>query len=162
LEKSARTASLTSGTFKFRTDSWKQLIRSSRERGHTVVLLGQPFGSSMARSIEGHTVNVSAHSFYVSVYLRGGLIALVLLIALMARWFRRGGPTFNASLAAALAVYGIAYSVDYLVAPLVALLLVPPRSARQEDAPQAPWTSRIPSRASHASSASSPGTPSLV
>jgi len=135
LEKSASTASLTSGTFKFRTDSWTQLIRSSRDQGYAAVLLGQPFGSSMERSIEGHSVNVSAHNFYVSVYLRGGLVALVLLIALMARWFRRGGPTFHAAVAVALTVYGIAYSVDYLAAPLVALLLVPPRSAAQEDVP---------------------------
>jgi len=162
LEKSASGASLTSGTFKFRTDSWTQLIRSSRDQGRAAVLLGQPFGSSMERSIEGHSVNVSAHNFYVSVYLRGGLIALVLLIALMARWFRRGGPIFHASLGVVLAVYGIAYSVDYLAAPLVGLLLVPPRSAMQEDAPLATSTARLPSPASHAWSASSPGAPSLV
>jgi hypothetical protein len=126
LGKSASTASLDSGTFGWREQGWGQLIQTSKGRGAPTVLFGDDFGQSTNRIINGQLVTVSAHSFYVSTFLRAGLVGIFVLVPLIGRWLRRRGQPLMLALGVALGLYGVAYSVDFLVAPIVALLLSRP------------------------------------
>jgi hypothetical protein len=126
LGKSASTASLGSGTFGWREQGWGQLIQTSKGRGAPTVLFGDDFGQSTNRIINDHLVTVSAHSFYVSTFLRAGLVGLFVLMLFIGRWLRRRGQPLMLAFGVAIGLYGVAYSVDFLVAPIVALLLSGP------------------------------------
>jgi len=131
LAESASTASVSGDTFKFRTEGWAQLIGDSRAEGPVAVAVGQPFGSSLERVVLGRSVSVSAHNFYVSLYLRAGVIGVGLLLALGVV-VSRGEPSLRLAMTMAIATYGLAYSVDYLVAPIVALVLLSATPGRQQ------------------------------
>jgi hypothetical protein len=62
----------------------------------------------------------------VSTFLRAGLVGIFVLVPLIGRWLRRRGQPLMLALGVALGLYGVAYSVDFLVAPIVALLLSRP------------------------------------
>jgi hypothetical protein len=73
-------------TFQWRIDSWVELI--SKHHSATDLFIGEPAGTSWARSVFGEQTNVAAHSSYVEAFLRlgiGGAVAFVLLLILLAR-----------------------------------------------------------------------------
>jgi O-antigen ligase len=72
-------------TWEWRVDGWQSLLE---ERGHSSIeehLFGQPFGSGWDREVEdGRQATVSPHNFYLEVYLRLGLVGVMLLFGLYA------------------------------------------------------------------------------
>lgn len=141
---SASTASLDAGTFGWRLEGWRQLLAAHADGGMLAFVMGEPFGAPQIRILDGQVVAVSAHSFYVSTYLRGGVLGLGALTVLVWSWRRLRDPALL-SIAALLATYSLAYSIDVFAAPLVALLLlsassdpaaaVAPRGALAQDDP---------------------------
>lgn len=80
------------GTFVWRLLGWRALLQE-----HVVdpvaTLIGEPFGAGFLRFLPelGYTVDVTPHNFYVTVLLRGGLIALLCFAALYVRMLRDTG-----------------------------------------------------------------------
>ena len=66
-------------TFIWRVGGWYQLI-FLRNANLFHFLLGDPFGTGFSRVIGGFRVDVNPHNFYVGIYLRFGLLGLLVLI----------------------------------------------------------------------------------
>lgn len=79
-------------TFVWRLLGWRALLQE-----HVVdpvaTLIGEPFGAGFVRFLPelGYTVDVTPHNFYVTVLLRGGLIALTCFAALYLLMLRDTG-----------------------------------------------------------------------
>ncbi|MFP5333817.1 MAG: hypothetical protein ACLGIV_00735 [Actinomycetes bacterium] len=93
LQFSAGSAFAERSTVTWRAESWSLLLARVPGFGPLDVLTGLPMGSGFRRVIGGQIVDVSPHSLYVQTILRGGLVALVGLLLLLAPALRRsGGP----------------------------------------------------------------------
>ncbi len=108
------------GTFEWRTSSWQALISRSISSGSAVVVGGNPFGTGNLRRLSnGGWTAVSAHNWYVEIFLRLGIAGVITLIAVLfvalakSRW----APSLWAFVVAAVAGFGWAYSVEWYVAP---------------------------------------------
>jgi O-antigen ligase len=66
-------------TFIWRVGGWYQLI-FLRNANLFHFLLGDPFGTGFSRVIGGFRVDVNPHNFYVGIYLRFGILGLLVLI----------------------------------------------------------------------------------
>lgn len=127
LERSVSEAQQKNSTLAWRVDSWTSLVRDWAHSGPLVWPAGKPFGTSMRRYIESQRieVTVSAHSHYVSLLVRGGLIVLVACVAAQVITVRRlltrrvdVPPALGAELLAVFMlvnmVYALAYGPDYM------------------------------------------------
>lgn len=107
-------------TYQWRTSSWQYLIDEALNRGPVSVLSGEPFGTGYLRQLDtGLWTSASPHNWYVMVFLRLGLIGLILLSAILlsALVASRGvSPIWTFAIAAAI-VYGWSYSADWFIAP---------------------------------------------
>jgi O-Antigen ligase len=65
------------GTFAWRVEGWKALL-AEKVRPETLVI-GQPFGAGFERHMEGGTVTVSAHNFYLETLIQFGIPGALLL-----------------------------------------------------------------------------------
>lgn len=114
-------------TLAWRVDSWKSLVDEWVAGGPLVWPAGKPFGSGNDRYIESQhmTTNVGAHSQYVTLLTRGGLLVLFAYIAVQLICMRRLllhpttapdwlGGELPALFIIANMVYGISYSPDYM------------------------------------------------
>lgn len=116
------------GTYVGRVSSWRALIGAAFDKGPGVVVFGQPFGSGFGR-LEGGTrwVEFAPHNWYVSVFLRGGVIASValvwFLIAVLRRSLALHDATWVAGAWVAVIVFGWGYSLPWYVFPALALAL---------------------------------------
>lgn len=112
------------GTYDARTDSWKTLIDKTVEGGIGPVSFGSPFGSGFARFENGVMVEWAPHNWYVTVYLRLGLIGLsvflVMLILVLARLLKRQDAGPAAAVFAMILTYCWAYSLPWQIAPFFA------------------------------------------
>lgn len=72
-------------SFTWRVTGWRDLLSEPREFVDT--LLGHPFGAGFARLVNGHTVDVSPHNWYIQTFLRIGIVGLLLLVGVYARAF---------------------------------------------------------------------------
>lgn len=129
----AETQSKTS-TLAWRVDSWKSLLDDWVASGPAVWPAGKPFGASKRRYIEsqGMESEVGAHSHYVSLLIRGGLLGVFAFLAASFLSLRRltsrpvatpdwlGGELLAVFLVGYL-VYGLAYSAEYMHALFVGL-----------------------------------------
>jgi energy-coupling factor transporter transmembrane protein EcfT len=86
-EPVSQSASAT-GTLAWRIEGWSELVTTwSKTPANWFV--GEPFGSSFARKIEGSEVTAHPHDFYVETMLRTGIAGLVALLAVTAGLLRR-------------------------------------------------------------------------
>lgn len=80
-------------TFSWRVLGWQELM--DRPKSLAEWLLGSPFGSGYDRWIEGVTISVSPHDYYLHVVLRLGVFGLLMLLALYLLVWRRLGRGGN-------------------------------------------------------------------
>lgn len=112
----------TRSSFVWRVLGWQELLNAARTTMQW--LLGSPFGSGYARSIEGGLVTVSPHDYYLHLVLRLGLVGLVALLALYVVVWRRLGRGGEGNLALRLVIIGqLVFFVAYSAPPEQAVLL---------------------------------------
>jgi len=121
-------------TLAWRVDSWKSLVDDWVAGGPLVWPAGKPFGSGTRRYIEsqGMETSVSAHSHYVSLLIRGGILALFAYVAAQIVVLRRllsrpvaapdwlGGELPSLFIIANM-VFAISYGPDYIQAYFLGL-----------------------------------------
>ncbi len=125
-ERSIAETQKKNSTIAWRMDSWKSLVEDWAAAGPLVWPAGKPFGSGNQRYIEsqGMETNVAAHSQYVSMLTRGGLIVLFAFVAVQLIALRRLliytvavpdwlGKDLPLLFIIANIVYAIAYGLDY-------------------------------------------------
>lgn len=113
-------SALDMGTYEWRTSSWQSLTSEAFAKGSEVVVGGQPFGSGYLRQLNtGRWTERGAHNWYVTNFLRLGVIGLVTLawmsIAALAK--SRSRPAWTTFVLAAAGAYSWAYSFDWYLAP---------------------------------------------
>jgi hypothetical protein len=111
---------LDTGTYQWRTSSWQSLISEAIAKGPGVVVGGEPFGSGYSRLIyNGRWTNLSAHNWYVTIFLRLGIIGLItlagMLIAALVK--SRSKPAWSTFVLAAALAYSWGYQFDWYLAP---------------------------------------------
>lgn len=96
--QSTITSPLTTQTFEWRTEGWTKLLEGWS--GNPVNwIVGEPFGSGFARSVEGDRVASTSdpHNFFILTLLRTGVIGMltfiVLVIGLLRVLWRKDPPT---------------------------------------------------------------------
>jgi hypothetical protein len=78
-----------SDSFLWRVEGWYQLLFNNPARNLFNDTIGQPFGTGFERMVLGERVDVAPHNYYVSTFLRLGMIGLFLLIGLFTLGMRR-------------------------------------------------------------------------
>lgn len=134
LQRSVAETQQENSTLAWRVDSWKSLLNDWAAGGPLVWPAGKPFGSGNRRYIEsqGMETNVSAHSHYIGLLTRGGLLVLFAYVAAQILTLRRlltrpldAPPWLNAEILAVFLVvnmvYAIAYGPDYMQAMFMGL-----------------------------------------
>lgn len=107
-----------SGTYKAREDSWTSLIGQQFASGDPLrILAGSAMGDGYDRvESSGRLVQYAPHNWYVTVFLRTGILGLLafvtMMIVLFVRSLRCREAPF-AALVAALLLYGWAYSWNW-------------------------------------------------
>jgi hypothetical protein len=72
---------LTTGTLDWRIEGWSELVEGwSKDPVDWIV--GQPFGTGFARTVEGSEVDAEPHNLYLTTLLRTGVVGLLALIIL--------------------------------------------------------------------------------
>lgn len=106
-------AALDQGTYDARVTGWSALVDQQFGLGFLPTLIGQPMGAGFGR-FEGVWVEFAPHNWYVTIFLRTGIIGLLLLafVTLWAAWRSVRRSTVVAALAifAGLGIYGWTYS----------------------------------------------------
>ena len=138
-------------TLNWRFDSWQSLVKDWAASGPAVWPAGKPFGSGYRRYIETQRAETeaSAHSQYVSLLVRGGLLVLVAYVAsywiAVRRLLQHGaqapgwlGADLPAVFLAACLVYSIAYSLDFMNMAFVGLAFVIALQTRPQSPQAAP------------------------
>ncbi|MFA5240828.1 MAG: O-antigen ligase family protein [Sulfuricella sp.] len=128
-ERSVAETQQKNSTIAWRLDSWKSMVDDWVAGGPLVWPAGKPFGSGNRRYIEsqGMETNVAAHSHYVGMLVRGGIVVLFAYFAVQIVALRRllsrpvaapdwlGGELPALFIIAGM-VYAISYSPDYMQA----------------------------------------------
>ena len=112
-------AVLSTKTLDWRTSSWQSLISQTLDRGLAVIIGGEPFGGGFFRQLGRGWTSGAAHNWYVTIYLRLGIIGLTVLGVILAAAFVRSrsvSAEWMFSLAA-VGVFGFGYTVGWYVAP---------------------------------------------
>jgi O-antigen ligase/polysaccharide polymerase Wzy-like membrane protein len=78
--RSLQNSASDTGTFAWRVEGWKALL--AEKAPPETLLIGQPFGAGFERHMEGGTVTVSAHNFYVETLIQFGIPGVLLLFGL--------------------------------------------------------------------------------
>jgi hypothetical protein len=108
--------------------SWSSLVSQAVDDGPATVTFGQPFGAPWTRDVLGRIENYSPHNWYITAFLRSGLVGVtaVILVLLQALRRRLASPVATAlrqGLLIAMAAYFMAYSMDVQEAPILAVLM---------------------------------------
>ena len=114
-------------TYDWRSSSWQALISEAIARGPATVLAGDPFGGGYLRQIaRGVWTTASAHNWYVLIFLRLGIIGLIVLATVLVPAFlkSRDVSALWTFVIAAVAVYGWAYTVDWYLAPWLGAAII--------------------------------------
>lgn len=113
------------GTWNWRLMSWQQLLDSWLSAPPLSVAFGEPFGQGFARLINGYITAVSAHSWYVELLLRFGVVGTLLWVIIVVRAMARARKANMAALffGAALLCYSAVYVLPWNVAPWLGILL---------------------------------------
>jgi len=86
---SLRESAGNSDSFVWRVEGWYQLLFNNPSRNPFNDTIGQPFGTGFERMVLGERVEVAPHNYYISAFLRLGIIGLLLLLRLYALGMRR-------------------------------------------------------------------------
>lgn len=76
------------GSISWRVEGWSDLV-DSWTASPVNWLVGEPFGSGFARTVEGSNVDAHPHNFYIETMIRAGLGGLIALLALTVGLLRR-------------------------------------------------------------------------
>lgn len=115
-----------SGTFEWRFAGWEMLTSDQIARGLDSIAIGAPYGSGFQRTVLHFTSGVQPHNWYVTIFMRQGLIGLVVIAALLmaaASKSQARSPEWM-FLIMAPAAYAFAYSLDWFQAPWLAAAIV--------------------------------------
>ncbi|WP_442544868.1 O-antigen ligase family protein [Arthrobacter sp. KN11-1C] len=109
-----------SGTYDARVTSWSNLIDQSVFHGPVSVIFGEPMGSGFGRfEGVGRWVVFAPHNWYVTLYLRTGVIGLALflmfLLIVMFRLLKQRQNMGALGVVSALIVYGWSYSWTWYI-----------------------------------------------
>lgn len=133
------------GTYDARTTSWGALIDKTVTEGLGPVAFGSPFGSGYTRVENGAIVEWAPHNWYVTVYLRLGLIGLaaflIMLLMILARLLKTKEVGAAAAVFVAILCYCWAYSLPWQIAPFFAWAMYsakPPVPRQTEKKPSLP------------------------
>jgi hypothetical protein len=122
----AESASSTN-TYQWRSDGWRVLISEAIARGPTSVIFGTPSAGTFSRRLStGQDTSVSAHNWYLDIFLYLGPIALLLVVAMLVSALVTSREVSAAwtFVLAAVAAYGWAYSVEWILAPWLGAAVV--------------------------------------
>ncbi|MDQ0824601.1 hypothetical protein QFZ60_000774 [Arthrobacter sp. B2I5] len=109
------TAAEDSGTYDGRMRSWLNLLSQSVQSGPLTVAFGEPMGSGFGRyESAGRWVLFAPHNWYLTLYLRVGILGLAVflcfLFVVFSRLLRQRSNMAAIAIATALIVYGWSYS----------------------------------------------------
>lgn len=139
-------------TLTWRVSGWQELL--SQPRGVLDTVMGHPFGAGFARDLNGHTVTVAPHNWYIETFLEIGVVGLVLYAGVYAVAFFALRSGSRADLLARLVlltqlVFSVTYSpfIEQGVALGLVLWHVRRSGAGRPPPPAEPETppSRVPS-----------------
>jgi hypothetical protein len=120
-------SAVNSGTLDWRVSGWQTLVSDAIARGPVTVAIGEPFGSGFLRTVGyDDTTGVQPHNWYVEIFLRLGIIGLMLFAGmLMAAVLksRARSSEWMFSLVA-VGVYASFYGVDWFLAPWLGAAMV--------------------------------------
>lgn len=117
------------GTYAGRVDAWTALVDQSVAQDGFSVFFGEPFGYGYTRLDSAHNTFVSyaPHNWYISVFLRMGVIGLAIYAYVLFRTFWRlmasRGLLAETAALVAIAVYTWNYSLSWQLAPVLAWAL---------------------------------------
>jgi hypothetical protein len=123
------------GTYEWRTLSWQTLVSEAIEKGPVAIATGEPFGSGFLRKVgNGTWTTVGPHNWYVEIFLRLGIIGLILIVAMliMAVAKSRATQPVWTFMPVAIAAFGWAYSVNWWVAPWLGAAMLASYRARRD------------------------------
>lgn len=133
-----------SGTYGARVTSWLNLIDQSMSQGLGTVVFGAPIGSGFGRfEGVGRWVEFSPHNWYLTIYLRAGLLGLALFLVflaiVLAKTLRvRAGVTVTSTvILTAIVVYGWSYSWPWYTGIFIGWAIAS-NSSGQEPTAQSP------------------------
>ncbi|GGG21827.1 hypothetical protein GCM10007304_39580 [Rhodococcoides trifolii] len=118
-----------SNTYNGRLYDWSVLIDRSIIQGIDTIMLGAPFGSGWNRiRPDGILLTYIPHNWYISSYLRVGVVGLVafvavLLIALVYTFIAARSRQEEVAIPLAILVYGWAYNVQWYLVPVLVFYL---------------------------------------
>jgi hypothetical protein len=115
-----------SATFGWRAAGWQTLVSDAIARGPAAIAIGEPYGNGFVRTIGQDTTGVQPHNWYVQIFLRLGIIGLMVLAGMLVAAVtksRAGSPEWMFSVVAA-GVYAFGYSIDWYLAPWLAVAIV--------------------------------------
>ena len=76
-------ASQNTRTYDGRSQGWTALVAQASDRGAFTVMFGEPFGAGYARVELGRLVGWNPHNWYLNIFLRVGVIGLLLYCSAM-------------------------------------------------------------------------------
>ena len=89
VEASLADSATNTGTFEWRVRGWAALLDEVDEYSPVQYAIGGRWGSGWERRIEGfRVIDYSPHNFYIQIFLRTGVIGLLVLISLLWRVLR--------------------------------------------------------------------------
>ncbi|MEO5314983.1 hypothetical protein PV772_12830 [Pseudarthrobacter sp. CC12] len=113
-------AATDSGTYDARVRSWINLINQSTDSGLSGIIFGQPMGIGFGRfEGVGRWVEFAPHNWYVTMYLRVGVLGLgmliVFLLGVAARVLSNRRNMAALAVVVAVLVYGWSYSWPWYI-----------------------------------------------
>ncbi|TLM84547.1 hypothetical protein FDW83_07480 [Pseudarthrobacter sp. NamE2] len=129
-----------SGTYDARVRSWTNLINQSISSGLSNILFGQAMGVGFGRfEGAGRWVEFAPHNWYVTLYLRIGIIGLsmmaVFLLVVLARLLRYRENMAALAVVSAVIVYGWSYSWPWYISLFFAWAVSAIRTPQLDEVP---------------------------
>jgi hypothetical protein len=76
ITNAAREPSRSDSTFGWRLEGWRELVGDQFRASPVSILIGSPSGKGFARQVDGQTITVAPHNFYIRGFLSIGLLGL--------------------------------------------------------------------------------------
>lgn len=103
-----------------RESGWSSLIGQALDKGPAVTIFGAPFGSGYEREELGRIATYSPHNWYVTVFLRTGVLGLafymIAMLVALARLLRSRASLFATLVIVSIGIYSWTYSASWYAA----------------------------------------------